>query len=332
MQPSRKLALALLAPLTLLVMTSATLAADPGLSFPIASEVSDQKAGSLLIYNAYTSSQTTPGTQDSRVSITNTSSTSAAFVHLFLVDGSTCSIADSFLCLTANETMAFLASDVDPGVSGYIVALAVDSEGHPAVHNFLIGSVYVKYASGHAGKLGAEAFTKLTDTNVLSTDGTLAALFFDGLPLAGSYNRAARTLALDNIPSRASGNDTLLIVNRIGGNLATGAATLGTLFGRLFDDAETALSFSISGGCQLRGSLSDTFPRTAPRFQDFIPAGHSGWLTIFSFSDIGILGASINFNPNAGGTKGAFNGASNLHKLTLSAAGNYVIPIFGPSC
>jgi len=184
MQPSRKLALALLAPLTLLVMTSATLAADPGLSFPIASEVSDQKAGSLLIYNAYTSSQTTPGTQDSRVSITNTSSTAAAFVHLFFVDGATCSIADSFLCLTANETSAFLASDVDPGVSGYIVALAVNFDGVPAVHNFLIGSVYVKYASGHAGKLGAEAFTKLTDTNVLSTDGTLAALFFDGLPLA----------------------------------------------------------------------------------------------------------------------------------------------------
>jgi len=331
MQTSRKLALALLAPLALLVMTSATRAADPGLIYPINSEVSDQKAGSLLIYNAFTSSQATPGTQDSRVSITNTSSTSSAFVHFFFVEGSTCSIADNFMCLTATETLSFLTSDVDPGTSGYIVAYAIDQNGLPAVHNFLIGSVYLKYSTGHGGGLGAEAFSKLTDANVVNTDGTLAGLFFDGLALPGSYNRVPRVLALDNIPSRASGNDTLLIVNRIGGNLAIGASTLGTLFGRLFDDAENALSFNINGRCQLSGSLSDSFPRTAPRFSDFIPAGHSGWLEIYSFSDIGILGASINFNPNAG-TKGAFNGAHNLHKLTLSAASNYVVPIFNPSC
>ena len=151
-------------------------------------------------------------------------------------------------------------------------------------------------------------------------------------PLAGSYNRAPRTLADDNAGSRADGNDTLVILNRVGGNLGIGAATLGTLFGILYDDAENSLSFSITGSCQLRNSLSNNFPRTAPRFETFIPAGRTGWFKVYSQSDIGILGAAINFNANASSSSGAFNSGHNLHALTLSAAANYVIPVFPPSC
>src|SRR5262249_12295218 len=246
----------------------------------------------------------------------------------FFVDGSNCSVADSFICLTQNQTASFLASDVDPGVSGYIVAIATFSSGDPVRFNFLIGDEYVKYATGHQANLGAIAFSKLTDANVESTDGSLAAIFFDGLILAGSYNRTARVVADDNIPSRADGNDTLLILNRVGGNLAIGAATLGPLFGILYDDAETAASFTFSGGCQFRSSINNTFPRTAPRVETFIPKGRTGWMKIYSLSDVGILGAAINMNTNADASAGAFNGGHNLHHLTLSAAANLTIPIF----
>jgi len=57
MKPSRKLANGLLASLALLLMTSAALAADPGLRYPWDSEISDQKAGSILFFNFYTSGQ-----------------------------------------------------------------------------------------------------------------------------------------------------------------------------------------------------------------------------------------------------------------------------------
>lgn len=332
MRTSRKLTHALFLVFSLMVLSSLALAADPGLIYPPTSEASDQKAGSLLFYNIYTSGATSGNTQNTRINITNTSVTSAAFVHLYFVsDG--CSIADSFICLTANQTASFLTSDLDPGISGYIVAVAVDGvNGAPATHNFLIGDEYVKFTSGHSANLGAVAFAKLTNTNVLSTDGSLAALFFDGLLLAGSYNRAPRTLADDNVGSRADGNDTLVIINRVGGNLGIGAATLGTLFGILYDDAENSLSFSVTGSCQLRNSLSNNFPRTAPRFETFIPAGRTGWFKVFSQSDIAILGAAINFNANAASSAGAFTSGHNLHALTLSAAANYVVPVFPPSC
>jgi hypothetical protein len=321
----------------LLVVASSALAADPGAAFPVTSEASDQKAGSILYYNSYTSSATTPTADNSRINITNTNSNFGVAVHLFFVDGSNCTVADSFICLTANQTASFLASDVDPGITGYIVAMAVsrdsESAGLPRQFNFLIGDVYVKFASGHAANLGAEAYAKLNEANVVSTDGSLAAIFFDGLQLAGSYNRAARVVALDNIPARADGNDTLLILNRIGGNLATGAATLGTLFGILYDDAENAFSFSLPASvCQLRNSLSNTFPRTTPRFENVIPAGRSGWMKIWSFSDIGVSGAQINRNPSAAAAANAFNSGHNLHKVTLSAAATLIIPVFPPSC
>src|SRR5262249_39674655 len=153
--------------------------------------------------------------------------------------------------------------DLDPGTTGYIVAVATNPvTGCPVSFNFLVGDEYVKLASGHAANLGAEAFSAIAGgLPSCDANSTTAQLNFDGI----SYNRAPRVLADDNIPSRADGNDTLLVLNRIGGNLATGAATPGTIFGILYDDTENALSFSVNGSCQLRSSLSNAFPRTTPR-------------------------------------------------------------------
>src|SRR5262245_26681809 len=333
MRTSRKLTSALLAIFATVLMSGAALAADPGLIYPPTSEVSDQKAGSILIYNFYSSGATSGNTQNTRINITNTSTTSAAFVHLFFVADS-CQVADSFICLTANQTASFLASDIDPGVSGYIVAIANDGViGCPVAFNHLIGDEFVKLSTGHAANLGAEAFAALFAGTLPGCDAnsTTANINFNGA--VGGYNQVPRVLAADSIPSRADGNDTLIIINRINGNLATGATTLGTLFGLLFDDAESVFSFSVTGGCQLRGSLSNTFPRTTPRFEQVIPAGRTGWLKIFNnAADAGILGAQINANANAGAQAGAFNGGHNLHKLTLSATNTYTMPVFPPSC
>ena len=45
-----------------------------------------------------------------------------------------------------------------------------------------------------------------------------------------------------------------------------------------------------------------------------------------------ITGAMINFNANSTAAANAFNGGHNLHKLRLSQAAVYTIPIFPPSC
>lgn len=302
----------------------------PGNLFPAGSEMSDQKAGSVLIYNIYTSGATSGNTQNTRLNITNVHSVLPAFVHLFFV-AEGCSVADSYICLTPNQTASFLASDLDPGTTGYLVAVVVDPRGCPRNFNYLIGDEYVKFTSGHAANLGAQGFAAIPGGLPLCDGNSVTStIAFDGI----SYNRVPRTVAASSVGSRADGNDTLLILNRIGGNLGLGASTLSTVFGILYDDSENSLSFSVTGSCQLRNSLSNNFPRTTPRFETFIPAGRTGWLKIFSQppTDIGILGSQINFNPNAASSAGAFNQGHNLHALTMSATNSYVIPVFPPSC
>src|SRR5262249_6344781 len=145
------------------------------------------------------------------------------------------------------------------------------------------------------------------------------------------YNQAARAVALDSLGSIADGNDTLLILNRVSGNLAISGDKLGSLFGILYDDAEIGYSFTFKGDCQFRTSISNTFPRTAPRVNSVITAGRTGWLKIYSQDTVALLGAAINVNANAGTSDSAFNGGHNLHHLTLQST-TLTLPVFPPSC
>jgi hypothetical protein len=286
------------------LLSLAAWAAEPGASYPNTSAVSDQKAGSVLIYNVYSSSNTEPQYLNTRISLTNTHGTGRAFVHLFFVDGSTCTVADSYVCLTPNQTVTFLMSDVDPGITGYLVAVAADeATGCPRSFNYLIGDEFCKLPSGHFGNLLAEAFAAEYDGIAdCDSNSITATLYFDGSGRPGSYNMLPRTLAADNIADRATGNSTLLVINRIGGNLSLAGAPLGRLFGLLYDDAEQAYSFGVSlDTCQLRAELNNTFPRTVPRIETIIPAGRSGWLKVHTTdTEGGILGAV--FTPSMAAT------------------------------
>jgi uncharacterized repeat protein (TIGR01451 family) len=304
---------------------------DPQSAYPAGTEVSDQQAGSILFFPIYTSDAANNGVQNTRISITNISPTDRACVHLFAVDGSTCAVLDAFVCLSQNQTMSYLASDFDPGNNGYLFAVAVDCEtGLPAAFNCLIGDEYVKFSSGHAASLGAEAIQALmpfpAGTNAGATSATLR---FDGL----SYNRLPRVLAADNIPSVTDGNRTMLILNRIGGDFTISGATIGNINGQLFDDAETGYSFTANlSECQFRQMFSNGFPRTFTPFTSIIPTGRSGWMKFWTVEDRALLGAMINFNPTTSSNPNAFNQGHNLHKLTLTDRATIVVPIFLPTC
>jgi hypothetical protein len=289
--------------------------------------LSDQKPGSVLLYPVYTSS-VDPNIQNARISMTNVNPAATAYVHLFFVDGSSCSVADAFICLTPNQTISFLASDLDPGTTGYLVAIAVNRDGCPINFNYLMGDEYVKFSTGHQASLGAEAIPALAGS-VTACPGATVDVRFDGV----SYGFVPRTLALDNVGSRTDGNDTLVIINRIGGDLLTTAATLVNLFGQLYDDQEVILSFSVNPRtCQFRSTVSNNFPRTTPRFEQFVPAGRTGWFKFAGIDDIGIFGAAINNNNNFAASGGAFRGGHNLHKLTFTSSMRYTIPVLPVSC
>lgn len=299
---------------------------EPGAPLAAANRFSDDKPGSVLFFPVYASSYDAPQRENTRLNLTNTDKERPARVHVFFVN-SAGNVADSFLCLTPLQTATLLASDYDPGVRGYIVAVAVDEQGVPIKFNKLIGSEYVKLASGHEANLAAVSFAALSDTPAVSSPSAgLAVLKFDGV----NYNTAPRTLALTNLPSPADGNETLLIVSRFGGDLTgQSVGTLGDLAGMLFDAGGSAYSFSFSVSERLLvRTLSDAFPRTQPRWTAALTSGKSGWLRFGSKTDTSIIGVSINRATNAA----AYSQGHNLHALDLTTTATLTIPLVRPPC
>lgn len=323
---SRKLAPLFLVLAVLALPAVTALAGEPGLVIADAPIVSDQKAGSVLVFNLYASSSTNPSAENTRINLTNTNSTEGTIVHLFFIDGRTCSVADSFVCLSKSQTTSILASDVDPDVMGYLIAVAVNDAGLPIKFNYLIGDEYIRLISGHAANLAAEAISAL-DPPTQATPEMTVTLSFDGV----AYNYLPRALAIDSIPSAKDGNETLLVINRLGGSLVSGAATIGSVFGIMYDEQEAGYSFSFSPGtCQYRATLSDSFPRTTPRFTNVIPAGSTGWAKFWGTTDKALLGAVINRAVTL--SAATFGGGHNLHKLTWTKAGSFEIPVFTATC
>ena len=150
--------------------------------------LSDQKAGSILVYPFYSSD----GTQanDTRLTITHVGpsggvrgsalpgglgSAGAVLdnlnVHLLWID-STCSQADGYICLTKFQSSSFRASDWDPATaSGYMIAIAIDPLGNPIAYDGLIGSEFINCNVKQGGfterwldSFGAEAFAAVGNT------------------------------------------------------------------------------------------------------------------------------------------------------------------------
>lgn len=307
-------------------LTVAGRAADPGTELPATSEISDQKLGSVLIYPLVLSGAAA-NQENTRISITNHSLTSSAFIRLIFINGVSGAVTDTFICLTAGQTAAFLHSDVDPGVRGFLVGISIDGvTGVPNNFNQLFGEANVKLAGGHQAGYKAEAIAAIA-ANPASVNGGNATLAFDG----NSYNRLPRALAVDRLKSTADGNSTILALCRVDGNYNFPLGSLGAMTGTMFNDAAQAAPFTLTGAPQEFITLSDAFPIT-PVYSQLISAGRSGWLQIWRDADAPLIGATLNFNPNAGSSSSRFNGGHNLRKLTLTAAGSVTVQILTPLC
>jgi len=297
---------------------------------PPVPEPCETDGASILLFPLHASNPVDAMSENTRITMTNTNQNESVVAHLFFVDGATCATTDSFVCLTQNQTVSFLTSDLDPGTTGYIVAVAVNSEGCPISFNHLIGQADVKLASGHRGSYLAEKFRALYTGTLpgCDSDSSIAVLGLDGV----LYSQPASQVAVPMIASLAGGNKPLLALVRTGGNLATTASPLGSIFGVLYNDVENAFSFTISSrSCQLKQALSEDFPRTAPRITTVIPSGRTGWARLGADSGKGIAGLFFNTNTDQSHIGSAFSVSVPLPKLRCGVD-SYTIPVFPPGC
>ena len=291
---------------------------------------SDDKPGSLLLYNLYTSSSSGDPAQNTRLSLTNVGSRTT-FAHLFFIDGTTCNVSDTFACLSPNQTTSFLASEIDPGVTGYVVAVAVNEEGCPVSFNHLIGSSHVKFASGHTALLNAQAVAALYSGVLSNCTSSISetVIKLDGI----DYGLAPTTLVANTIFSQADKQSTMLIVNPVGGNFNTADSvnTIGTLSGQVFDESERGFSFVAAvNRCQLQATMNDSFPRIPTRLSKVIGSGKVGMMRFATNDKAPIAGSIITFNPDVKLNASGFNQGHNLHYSALTNTATYTIPIFRP--
>ncbi len=291
---------------------------------------SDDKLGSFLFYPLYASDAGSPGQENTLMTLTNRSEDKSVNVHIFFVEGDTGKAQDFYVCLLPTRHTNFLASEYDPGIKGYVIAVAVNKDGIPIDFNFLFGSSAVKLKTGHQAILNAISFASLrVDPASINTDDQLATLNFDGV----NYDLAPRVLGIDNFPSPADGNSMMLVMDRFGGNLADvnqdgtphtgGVGTIGALTAVFYNDLEQPFNVSLIGNtAQQRNVLRDGYPRMLPLFSKVITQGHSGWMRLNSIEGNAIVGAAINYNA-----KTLQNHGHNLHQLALTDKASFIIPI-----
>ncbi|MFN0109605.1 MAG: hypothetical protein ACKVZH_12180 [Blastocatellia bacterium] len=324
-----------------LFITFAVLSASSVLAqaVPDNAPISDQKPGSVLIYNYYGSSGSSAidhATENTRISLTNTHLQQAGMMSLFFIDP-VGGVLDVYICLAPNQTGSWVMSDVDPGVKGYIVAVSVDATGRPNKFNYFTGSEYIKMASGYTATVNAEAISALVDSPTVGANGPLengvaATLKFDGL----RYNKVPSALALDYIPAIGDGSKTMVIVNQIGGSLFNGAKPddLGGMTGTVYDLATKAFFWQATiNSCQLRKVIANDFPQTSPNMSTVIQPGLYGWMKFWPHgANKGVTGMVLYLNTSTHAPSDSrYNGGRNLHHMRQTTD-ELTIPIIQPAC
>jgi hypothetical protein len=272
----------------------------------------DLQPGSVLFFHRYTSDPNNPQLSDTQINITNINPVENAFVHLFLVDGDSGQMADYGLSLAPNQTLSFLTSEMDPGVNGYIVAVATDGGSLPIQNNSLIGTALIRENDGHQVVLPAFSVAKISPGPVAKDDEGVT-LRFNGV----EYERLPGSLAVTSFNSETADASSLVVYSPAR-NLVSGATETINFYSLLFDESQRSIpsNFSVRG---YRADLLSTFFNRQGGITRHSPLPKRGWIRL-SAGSLPIFGSVI--------TRGAgFTSAYNLPALTLLPSFEIRIPI-----
>ncbi len=284
--------------------------------------VGDQKPGSVLFFSRYTSSASNPAREDTQINLTNSSPVSAAYVRIFLVNGSSCSPLSLDVSLNPQQAISFLASDVDPGVKGYVVAVAINQQGQPVQLNSLIGNAIVRQPATNLGGtfttlISAMGFARRLGTDVPNVNG-LAELIFDDV----NYDRLPSQVSFDSVSSQASAiNLTSLSVFRPIRDLRGGSSVVPmqvTAWGQGTGSTTPTSGGTISNACYTDVAVG-SLRLTPISVAQLLPAGTAGWVSVTPTDSLPVLGVYLN--------SGSFNGGGNARPIFFSNEYRMTIPV-----
>jgi hypothetical protein len=282
--------------------------------------------GSILIFPIIKSSASDPTNLNTRVWISNQGPYSVRML-VFFIDGSTGYLSASYIRLTEKQVMTFLASDMAPDLTGFLIAICIDEDGYPIDNNYLIGSAAVKI-TGY-GSCSVQAYTiRALRSLTYSTGVESVNLNFDGV----DYEFLPSTLLANDIASYTDNNRGLVILNNIAGSLQGRLTPWGTdtLEKKVYEmiGIEHSQFWGSLSGPQLYKTLADA---DIPLFTTYIPTGEIGSIS-FASSDLtkGLIGAVLNYNADS--NAGSFSGGSLLQVSDyLTTPISITFPIINPA-
>jgi hypothetical protein len=262
------------------------------------SAIGNGKAGSVLFFHRYTSDSANPSNVNTLVSLTNANPRDGVTLRLFFVRD--CTVSSQFLNLAANQTRTLLMSVEDPDKTGYIVAVAVNSQGLPTQFNWLIGTASVRDAAGHEAAYNAVGVAKRTAGAAPSNeDSTTAEIKFND----ADYDRLPQLIAIDNIqnqdpnvgPTPAPAVRTDVTVYSPLADLSAPGATALKITATAYDQSGRPFPTVIENSCGLNSPVSGVW--TNPALNTFILPDNPGWgsfeATTAEDAPVPLLGLSL---------------------------------------
>lgn len=135
--------------------------------------------GSVVLFSQYASSPTEADCHDTFFTLTNSHPSQRAFVRVLFINRDDQSAEEYSICLSAQRSVHWRASELDPGVSGFAYAIATDAAGRPVAFNWLSGaSSRIANLRQELGRK-ATSLLKLTGGAILPVNG-VSTISFDG--------------------------------------------------------------------------------------------------------------------------------------------------------
>lgn len=291
------------------------------------SAASSSKAGSLLFFHKYTSSTQAPSNVNTVITLTNTHPTAGIALRLSWIHG--CVVDTTYLTLSGNQTRTLLASNENPNQTGYLMVLAVGSNGVPLQFNWLLGSASYRDARGFEVNYNALGVAKRTSGPVRVVGTNLAEVLFNNT----EYDRLPKQIAVDNLQNQdtnATGGDpatkTDVMVYSPLSTLAS-AASQGLKFDAvLLDQSGRPYPQVVESTCGLNAPVVNVW-RDAP-FNSVVTPQRQGYATFAAKVEttaVPVLGLSL-----TEGAASAWHSARPMQVLSWLDSFKMTVPVFVP--
>jgi len=238
------------------------------------SSASSTKAGSVLFFHKYTSDTTRANEINTLVTLTNTNPRDSVIVRVFFIHGGV--FEGQFITLVANQSRTLVAGKESPNTTGYVMAVAVNSQGLPTQFNWLIGSASLRDDQGHEASYNALGVAKRSAGPINYNQGAQSSsVKFDNT----DYDRLPKTAAIDSLqnqdPTTGSAVTTGVTLYSPVADLTVAQTAAYKVAATAFDDASKAFTQELNVDHALNLSVSQIWTETP--FKTIISADRLGW-------------------------------------------------------